>query len=402
MYILIKKRMKFSIVTSFYNETPELIEEVCKSVLAQTYTNFEWVITDDFSQNEETTKLVKSLPERDKRIRYVEEKYKKEVWWNPQTYATGDVVVTVDGDDHTFPKTLEVYNYFYTKYPDVICMTTELKNYKDTNRNYYGSIYINYENYKNHLDYCFDVKNDPNILRHGKNTLFTHGYNRSWRNINGLDFRGDLDSRLIIVDFLQITKLEEMGKILHIPRVLYGYNTREVSISRSKNEHNDQNLRTQEIDQSIRDRRIGKEINSIKRTFDQIYIESNAFFNCSINYDTVSKKLSYITPDIKTPLQQDQIRELFFDHQIYFNEYRDDIDYCVVQFNSQEQEKDFLPIYEKILKYIGKIEVIIQITYKKIDQPENNLFKPMVEFLQQRHFISWFDFDNHFLEIKIY
>ena len=92
----------------------------------------------------------------------------------------------------------------------------------------------------------------------------------------------------------------------------------------------------------------GKEINSIKRTFDQIYIESNAFFNCSINYDTVSKKLSYITPDIKTPLQQDQIRELFFDHQIYFNEYRDDIDYCVVQFNSQEQEKDFLPIYEKI------------------------------------------------------
>ena len=64
--------MKFSIVTSFYNETPELIEEVCKSVLAQTYTNFEWVITDDFSQNEETTKLVKSLPERDKRIRYVE------------------------------------------------------------------------------------------------------------------------------------------------------------------------------------------------------------------------------------------------------------------------------------------------------------------------------------------
>ena len=46
----------------------------------------------------------------------------------------------------------------------------------------------------------------------------------------------------------------------------------------------------------------------------------------------------------------------------------------MVQFNSQEQEKDFLPIYEKILKYIGKIEVIIQITYKKIDQPENNLF----------------------------
>ena len=59
--------MKFSIVTSFYNEPIELIEAVCQSVLSQTYSNFEWVITDDFSQDEVTTNFVKTFKEASRR-----------------------------------------------------------------------------------------------------------------------------------------------------------------------------------------------------------------------------------------------------------------------------------------------------------------------------------------------
>lgn len=395
--------MKFSIVTSFYNEPPELIEEVCKSVLSQTYTNFEWIITDDFSKNEETTKLVKSLPSRDPRIKYVEEKFKKEVWWNPQTYASGDIVVTVDGDDTTFPKTLEVYNYFYNKYPDIISATTELANYKNGNKNYFGSIYLNYENFASHLEYCLVMKNDPNIPRHCTNTLFSHGYNRSWRNIGGLDFKRDLDSRLIIVDFLQLTLLEEMGKILHIPRTLYGYNTREVSISRTIDDWNDREFRTQEIDQSIIDRRKGKEIPGIKRIFEQIFIESNAFLDCGINKEISAKKILFVTPNILSPLKKEQLKELYFDHTIYFNDYRDDIDYCVVQLRSPEQYNDFIKIYENIKKYIGKIkEVIVQITYEKFGEPDNNLFAKVKDFFAPRNGIAWFDFDNEYITIKVY
>ena len=392
--------MKFSIVTSFYNEPEELINDCCQSILSQTYSNFEWVVTDDYSQNENTTKLVKSLPERDKRIRYVEQTKKKEVWWNPQTYAKGDVVVTVDGDDHMFPKVLEIYNYFYNKCPDVICMTTEIRNYK--NKTYSGSLYLNYENYDNHLNYLLDIKHDPNIQRHGTNEMFSHGYNRSWRNINGLDFKGDLDNRLIIVDYLQLTKLEEIGKILHIPRALYGYNSRDISISRMSDSFNDKNFRTQEIDQSIIDRRKGKKINSIKRIFDGIFIESNAFLDCGISTESTTKKLTLITPEILSPLKQEMIKELYFDHDIYFNEYRDDVDYCLVQFSSPEQYDSFFPIYENIKKYIGNREVVIQITYKKINQSNNDLFLKFKEFLQVHHFINWFDFDNCYLTIKLY
>jgi len=391
--------MKFSIVTSFYNEPIELIEAVCQSVLSQTYSNFEWVITDDFSQDEITTNFVKSLPERDKRIRYVEQKSKKEVWWNPQTYALGDVVIQVDGDDHIFAKMLEVYHHFYTKYPDVLCMTTDIRNYK--NGVYSGSIYINYENYKSHLDYV-SSKND-NKVKHGTNTLFTHGYNRSWRNINGLDFKGDLDNRLIIVDYLQLTKLEEMGKLLHIPRVLYGYNTRDVSISRKLDDWNDKSLRTQEIDQSIVERRKEKDVIGIKRIFEQIFLESTAFFDCNVNFDTTPKNVLFATPDELKPIKQEQLRELYFDHNIYFNDYRKDIDYCIVFFDSPQQAKDFVSVYHNIYKYIGRIDVIIQISYKDIDVPEqNNLFDVFKRFLEERHFISWFDFDNHYVTMKIH
>jgi len=392
--------MKFSIVTSFYNESEDLINECCQSVLSQTYSNFEWIITDDFSQNENTTKLVKSLPERDKRIKYVEQTKKKEIWWNPQTYANGDVVVTVDGDDHMFPKVLEVYNYFYNKYPDVICMTTEIKNYK--NKVYCGSIYLNYNNYDNHLNHVLNIKHDPNIPTHGLNVMFSHGYNRSWRNINGLDFKGDLDDRLIIVDYLQLTKLEEYGKILHIPRALYGYNTRDESISRTSDLHNNKNLRTEEINQSIIDRRKNKKINSIKRIFNEIFIESNAFFDCGISTESTTKKLSFITPDILSPSKKEQITELYFDHDIYFNEYFDDIDYYLIQFNSPEQYDSFFSIYENIKKYIGKKEVMFQITYKYIDDNKNDLFLKIKNFLEQIHIVGWFDFDNRYLTLKLY
>jgi len=391
--------MKFSIVTSFYNEPLDLIEECYNSVISQTYSNFEWIITDDWSSDQNTTNTVKSLPQRDPRIKYVEQKHKKEVWWNPQTYTNGDVVVTLDGDDTMFLKTLEVYNYFYTKYPDVICMSTEIHNYK--NKRYSGSLYLDHHNYKSHLDYCFGNKNDPNVS-HYTNEMFMHGYNRSWINVS-IDFRGNLNPKLIIVDYLQFAKLEEFGKYLHIPRALYGYNTRDVSISRKIDEFNDHHLRTQEINESLAKSREGKNINSIKRIFDLIFIESNAFIDNKLNFESTSRRISYITPGIKTLLVKEQLSELFFDHSLYFNEYRDDIDYFIIQFESPDQYDAIYNIYDKIKKYIGNKDVTIQITYRNVFDIENhNLFKKLLDFFNGKHQISWFDFDNKYLTIKLY
>ena len=42
--------MKFTFVTSFYN-TENYIKELYDSIKSQTYTNWEWIVTDDFSDD---------------------------------------------------------------------------------------------------------------------------------------------------------------------------------------------------------------------------------------------------------------------------------------------------------------------------------------------------------------
>lgn len=395
---------KFSIVTSFYNEPTYLIEKCYESVVNQTFEDFEWIITDDWSQDERTTNLVKSLPERDNRIKYVQEKEKKEIWWNPHTYAEGKIVTTLDGDDFLFPKTLEVLNYFYDKYQDVICITTELHNYRENeNGGYGGSIYLNYENYRSHFNYCKDIRQDESIPKNEINTLFTHGYNRSYRNIGKqLDFREDLDKRLIIVDFLELTKMEEIGKILHIPRCLYGYNTRDASISRKIDNDNDFSMRTQEIDQRVAERRKGKEnVDTIKRLFDGVFTQCVAFFGSRLNTEIDKKNISLITPKILTLFQEQQLRELYFDHNLFFNVYDDEnIDYYFVQFTSMDEISEFIPIYNKLLKYCGKKRIIFQITYKEFAE-DNVLYQSFLNVLQGRHNLQWYDFNNVYQIIEI-
>ena len=58
-----------SIITPFYN-AEKYIEETAKSVLSQTFTNFEWIIVDDGSSNEAKQKL-EQIKKIDKRIKVI-------------------------------------------------------------------------------------------------------------------------------------------------------------------------------------------------------------------------------------------------------------------------------------------------------------------------------------------
>ena len=94
---MVWNKMKLSIVTSFFN-SEAYIEEQSKSILSQSYQNWEWVIADDFSSDSTREKLIE-LQRKDSRIRLVELDHKKQLWWNPQLFSIGDIVCPVDGDD---------------------------------------------------------------------------------------------------------------------------------------------------------------------------------------------------------------------------------------------------------------------------------------------------------------
>jgi len=56
---------------------------------------------------------------------------KKEIWWNPQTYATGDIVVPIDGDDKILPKTFEKIVYYFEKFPENSIIHFNANKYND-------------------------------------------------------------------------------------------------------------------------------------------------------------------------------------------------------------------------------------------------------------------------------
>jgi hypothetical protein len=110
-------KMKFTIFTSFYNyvDTFDLLVE---SIFNQTYQNWEWIISDDFSENPDVMVKLESLVLRSNKIKLIQPKLKKEFYWNPPTnHSTGDIFLVQDSDDIMHPKLLEVYKHNFDKFP---------------------------------------------------------------------------------------------------------------------------------------------------------------------------------------------------------------------------------------------------------------------------------------------
>jgi len=101
--------MRISIVTPFFNGS-RFLQETGESVLAQTHQDWEWIIVDDGSEDEELVAL-DAWAERDARIRWRPRtgepkganRCRNQGWQN----ASGEHILFLDGDDQLLPHTLE-------------------------------------------------------------------------------------------------------------------------------------------------------------------------------------------------------------------------------------------------------------------------------------------------------
>ena len=116
--------MKFTISTSFYKRGDQ-VEYLYNQVLNQTYDDWEWVVTDDFSQENSAKEALLDLASKDSRIKYFDQSRKKELFYNPNRMSTGKRIIMFDSDDFAYPKTLEVYNHMFLKHPEVMGMSCE-------------------------------------------------------------------------------------------------------------------------------------------------------------------------------------------------------------------------------------------------------------------------------------
>jgi len=292
--------MKFSISTSFYKRG-HLAESVYQQVLDQTYTNWEWIVTDDFSEENSAREKLLEICAKDHRVKYYEQSRKKECFYNPQRGATGDIIIMFDSDDYAYPKVLEVYHHMFTKHPEIAgisCFARVI----DNNLNGFDGIYP-YNIFPS--DYGFNT-----------NVLGLTPMCRAFKNVFSEFDNGSLQFHQNDTNIVR--HIETIGKWLYLPRVLYNYDkTDNSSISRKLENPN-----------AIEDERL-----FIEHKFPQLHHPDRFslltyYFSIldtarilsfgDFNYIKGTRNILLIDSNIKL-YEKQLLKELYYDHNIYYD-----------------------------------------------------------------------------------
>lgn len=117
---------RFSIVTSFFGDDSSYIYRLYDCAKAQNV-DWEWIVTDDFSDNPETDKALLEISKRDKRVRRIIQTEKREFYRNPSLYAKGEFIFHIDGDDFYHHNYLEHCQKWFERFPEVVCILSASK-----------------------------------------------------------------------------------------------------------------------------------------------------------------------------------------------------------------------------------------------------------------------------------
>lgn len=116
-----------SVIMSVFNENPEFLIEAIHSILAQTYTNFEFIIIDDGS-DEECKRILHDFSLFDSRIRIITnisnigltKSLNKGI-----EVSQGKYIARMDSDDFSLPMRIELQVQYMEKHNDVIVLGTD-------------------------------------------------------------------------------------------------------------------------------------------------------------------------------------------------------------------------------------------------------------------------------------
>jgi len=120
------KNPKISVLTTVYNGE-KYLEETIKSVLNQTYKDFEYLIVDDGS-TDRTKEIIKKFEKKDFRVKYL---YygKNKGYYNLHNvinkgleHCKGKYIARLDADDVCYPKRLEIQYRYLESHPKIFIL----------------------------------------------------------------------------------------------------------------------------------------------------------------------------------------------------------------------------------------------------------------------------------------
>ena len=338
-----------SFVTSFYN-AEQFVDEIADSILNQTFEEWEWIVTDDWS-DDNTKQKVKALPLLDKRIRYVKQKEKQEIYWNPHRYSKGEIICTIDADDVVVPKTGEVLVQFYNIHPEVQCI--------HVNANFHEEEFAGNETFKNssfaRMDKYDSILQKHHIYLNNESGYERVGYMfgtiRSYRNPGEhFDFN-DGDFKLgKHEDLAKLLRLEEIGTPLYLNRTLYKVRMRSKG-NNSGHWHDYGGVTEFEKMREIADKRRTTSFKHLT-TYDSVREELNSFLYSDLNDEKERRRISCLGFGISHS-QRKLIQNMYFDHEVDFEKIDRDYDYVFAIIRS----KNDIEYYEEMTKDLRKAQV---------------------------------------------
>lgn len=128
-----QKTPKVSVCIPVYNR-PDYVAKAIESVLNQTFTDFELIVTDNCS-TDNTLEVIKSYAAKDGRIKYYKNEHNLGVFSNLNRgllQARGEYIKFVLSDDKLAPQCIEVFVETMDKHPEVSLITSFTQSFGDS------------------------------------------------------------------------------------------------------------------------------------------------------------------------------------------------------------------------------------------------------------------------------
>jgi glycosyltransferase involved in cell wall biosynthesis len=379
--------LKFGIYTTFYN-CERFVDRIFNSIEQIDYDNFEWHITDDFS-NDNTKDIVLNRLENSilkHKIKYYEQSEKKQMYWNPQEFfdKTFDWIVLVDADDDFDKNFLNVYNAFLENNNDVSLVSSDyFKLYEDSGSLHSISYILNNDiisnkinNYHPSCDYLNNI------------SYSCFGHLRAFKNI--IDKFELTDVLAGAEDSYHVFWSNSFGKYLHIPRPLYKWYLREDSESHRKIVPHNFNANF-----NIALNKLNLSDGGIDSRFNELYIETSTLGSYPIG-ELQNKNVSLWSRNISKG-QQEVLQKLYYDVTLTFNNPESDIHL----FSLNNLNEDVL---EKILQKIkgGKVLFYYQnqnyhLSNEDKDEELEKQLNKYTPVISRYYGFSWWTYIRHFI-----
>lgn len=382
------EKTKFGIYTTFYN-CERFIDRIFYNIEKLNYDNFEWHVTDDYSQDN-TRQMVLDRIEKSSikdKIKYVDQTEKKEMYWKPNIFFdnTFDWIVLVDSDDLVDPDFLKIYDFYAQKYDDITLMSCEFHKINEDNGTLHSISYL-----MNNDIISEKIERYHPKINYLVNTSYScFGHLRSFKHSAIDEFKID-DMLACAEDSYHVFWSNSYGRYLHIPRPLYSWTMRDDSESHSKIVSPNFNGNFDIALNKLKSSDYG-----VNMDFNELYVETNTLSSYEIG-GLKGKKVSLWSRFLSNN-QRNKLTELYQDVDLTFSDIDSDIHVISLNYMNKRELEIILPKIsnKKLLFYY--LNDNYHSSSENMDEETNNKLKEYVNILNNYIGFSWWLYIRHFV-----